>query len=199
MVLALGGSDLAAWLGAMLKLLPGVLLVRARPRTWLLYGALSLTAFAPMLHSGLTRGFATYEANWSFNAGVYSALAWLLDDGLLARRVLLLVGAAVVGLALLTIRDRARIALWTFGTFVVLSPTVHPWYVLWPLVAALWLGVRAWVWFAALVPLAYLVLATVDPFGAWHERIWVRIVEWCPFGVLLVREGWARFSRPGPG
>lgn len=198
-VLALGGSDLAAWAGAMLKVLPGVLLLRSQPRTLLMYGALSAAAFAPLLHAGFTRGFAAYEANWSFNAGVYSVLAWLLDDGLLARRLLLGVGVAVVLLALLGIRDRACLALWTFGTFVVLSPTVHPWYVLWPLVVALWLGVRAWVWFAALVPLAYLVLATVDPFGAWHERVWVRVVEWGPFGVLLVREGWARFSRPGPG
>lgn len=198
-VLALGGSDLAAWLGAMLKLLPGVLLLRSRPRTWLLYGALSVAAFAPLLHSGLSRGFATYEANWSFNAGVYTVLAWVLDDGLLARRLLLVLGAGIVAIALFSVRDRARLALWTFGTFVVLSPTVHPWYVLWPLVVAVWLGVRAWVWFAALVPLAYLVLASVGPSGGWHESAWVRLVEWVPFAVLLVREGWARWSRPGPG
>lgn len=197
-VLALRGSDFAAFLAAMLKGLPAILLVRRPPRTWLFYGVLGVLAFVPLLGEGFTRGLRTYEASWTFNAGVYGSIAWLLGDGLLARRLLLGVGMVIVVLAVLRLRSPARVALWTFGAFVVLSPTVHPWYVLWPLGVAVWLGERAWVALAALVPLAYLVIGTLDPFGVWHESLWVRFVEWVPFGVLLGWDAWLRFSRAGP-
>lgn len=198
-VLALRGSDFAAFLGAMLKGLPAVFLVRRPPQTWLLYAVLGVFALLPLVGEGLTRGMRTYEASWSFNAGVYGIVAWGLGDGLLARRLLLCVGMVIVALALLRLRNPARIALWTFGAFVVLSPTVHPWYVLWPLGVAIWLGERAWVALAALVPLAYLVIGTLDPFGVWQESLWVRFIEWVPFAVLLGWDAWHRFSRAGSG
>ncbi len=198
MALALGErglvADAAAWLGALLKLLPGVLLVR---RPWpVRLGALVLTAaaFAPLVGGGLTRGFTTYGERWSFNGAFWPLLEPVLGDDI-ARRVLLVVGAAAVAWALLTRRSRASLLLWTCGAFVLLSPTVHPWYVLWPLVPALWLGAEAWAWLAALAPLAYLVWAD----GTWHEDPWVRTAIWAGFAVAAAIVRWRRFTRPGPG
>ena len=60
-------------------------------------------------------------------------------------------------------RDPAEVALWAGGAFVLLSPTVHPWYVIWAWVPSLLTGVRAWTALATAAPLAYAVLATLDP------------------------------------
>lgn len=197
MALSLGSrgvaADAAAWLGAMLKLLPGVLLVRRPWRVRL--GALVLTAaaFAPLLGAGLTRGFTTYGESWSFNGATWPLLEPIFGD-LGARRLLVAAGAVVVGWALLTRRSPASLLLWACGAFILLSPTVHPWYVLWPLVPALWLGVEAWAWLAALAPLAYLVWAD----GTWHEDPRVRTAIWVGFAVAAVAVWWRRLSRPGP-
>lgn len=194
LVAGLGGSELAAWVGAMVKLLPGVLLVRSRrPWVWALATA---AATAPLVGPGFTRGFGTYEATWSYNGSVFPLLRLVLGDSG-ARLPLEVVGAAIVGGILLRSRDPGRIALWTCGAFVLLAPTVHPWYALWVLAAALWAGVDAWVVLAGLLPLAYVVLASLDA-GGWVEPVWPRFVYYPVFYGLLVREGWVRLSRPGP-
>ncbi|MSQ01441.1 MAG: hypothetical protein EXR71_06055 [Myxococcales bacterium] len=195
--LALRGSDAAAWLGAMLKLLPAVFLVRRRPRVWLVAALASALAGWPLTGDGVLSGFRNYGNHWSFNGSMYGLITMVLDDGH-ARPLLLALGLLVSVWALATRRDRASLGLWVFGAFVVLSPTVHPWYVLWPLVPALWRGERAWLWLAAVAPLSYLVLATADEAGAWHEAGWVRIVEYGPFFLLLLHDSWRRFCRAGP-
>jgi hypothetical protein len=81
---------------------------------------------------------------------------------------------------------------------VLLSPTVHPWYTLWPLLPALWLRERAFVLLAALVPLAYVVLATETMHGGWQEWPLTRWLIWVPVYALLVADAWRRFTRAGP-
>lgn len=202
LVAALAGSPGAAWAGAMVKLLPGVLLVPllgARPWRWA--GVLVATAAvsAPLLLAGdgAWRGFETYRATWAYNGSVYPLVRLGLDEAP-ARALLQAVGAAVVGTVLVRSRDPGRVALWTTGAFVALSPTVHPWYVLWPWAAALWNGARAWTVAAVLVPLAYVVLWTYDGVSRWEEPVWTRWAIWAPFYLALAAEGWRRLTLPGP-
>lgn len=197
-VLALRGSAVAAWAGAMLKLLPAVFLARRGARVWAAAGVATVLAFLPLVGPGFTRAFQNYSTRWSFNGSVYPLLAAHVADDARLRAALAVGGAAIVALAVLRLRDPARVALWSFGAFVVLSPTVHPWYVLWPLVPALWLGHRAWTVLAVTAPLSYLVLTTRDVGGGWHEAPWVRAAEYLPFFAVLLAEAWRRWSRPGP-
>lgn len=196
LVLALHGSDAAAWVGAMIKLLPGVVLVHARRRAG--WAVLTALATIPLLGPGFTRGFTTYEEKWSFNGSAFPIVRALVGEHA-ARPPLQLVGAAVVAVILVRSRDRGRIALWTTGAFVVLSPTVHPWYVLWALAAGLWCEVRAWTILAVGVPLAYAALASYDAGASqWMEPTWPRLLFYPPFFAALVWEGWRRLTRPGP-
>lgn len=184
-VLALGGRGWAAWAATLVKLLPGVLL-------WRRWGWAAL-AVAACLVVMRPEGLDTYQAKWAYNASLFA----LLEP--LGRPVVQALGAAIVGGILWRSRDPARVALWTFGAFVALSPVVHPWYVLWPLAVALWTGSRAWVVLATLVPFSYVVLATYDPASsAWTEPLWARWVVYPPFYAALIAEGWARWTRPGP-
>jgi hypothetical protein len=198
--LALGGSDLAAWLGALLKLLPAVLLVHRPPRVWALAALGTLLATLPLLGPGLTRGFETYRAIWAFNGSLHPLVTWCLGDDALARSGLQALAAAAVAWILWRSRDAERIALWTFGTFVALSPTVHPWYALWPLVPALLLGTRAWVLLAVAMPLAYVVLAGYDAATSrWAEAGWVRPAIYLPFYALLIADAWRARRRANSG
>ncbi len=183
-----------AWAGAMVKLLPGVLLVLDRPRRWPFWGLLTLAVTLPFVR---VDGFETYRASWAFNGSIHPLTEAVAGPG--ARTALQVVGAAVVAGILLRSRDRARVALWTTGAFVILSPTVHPWYVAWPLAAALLNGSRAWIVLAVTAPGAYVVLSTYDPAtSAWTEWVGTRILVYTPFYLALLAEGWARLTRPGP-
>jgi hypothetical protein len=183
-----------AWIGAMVKLLPGVLLVLERPRAWLGWAALTLLVALPFVRA---EGFETYRASWAFNGSVFPLAEAAF--GPIARPALQLVGVAVVAAILLRSRDPARVALWATGAFVVLSPTVHPWYVLWPLAAALLNGSRAWIVLGVTVPASYIVLSTYDPTtSTWTEWAATRIVVYAPFYGALVAEAWGRLVRAGP-
>lgn len=185
LVLALGGRAWAAAAATLVKLLPAVLL-------WRRWGWATLVAAACLVVMR-TDGLDTYQATWAYNASLFAILAPL------GRLPVQALGATVVAAILWRSNDPGRIALWTFGAFVALSPVVHPWYVLWPLAAALWNGARAWALLAALIPLSYVVLATYDPAtSTWTEPTWVRWVVYPPFYVALAAEGWRRMTRAGP-
>lgn len=192
-------ADATAWLAAMTKLLPAILLARRPPRVLLVFTVLTALAAWPLVGDGLSRGFETYRAHWSFNGSVFSLLATLGmgNDG--ARRACQAVGLVVAALAVARCGHDTRRGLWVFGAFVVLSPTVHPWYGLWPLLPALLLDVAAWVWLAVLLPLAYVVLASMDPAtGAWREAATTRWAIYLPFYVLLAHGALRRWRTPCP-
>jgi len=194
-----------AGVGALLKLLPGVVFVALlkRPRqVWpgaLVIGLLALASPLPFAEAGptLLRGFGTYAAHWSFNGSVFPLVELVVGES--TRFLLVGVGAVVVGGAIRRFHDPAEVALWAGGAFVLLSPTVHPWYVGWAWVPALICGAHAWTLLAALMPLAYIVLATLDPAtGAWEEGVWPRLVIYGPFFAMA---GWRAFrnaTTPGP-
>lgn len=222
MVLAIGAWDReragqvkAGWAlifataGAGLKLLPGAILPtllrgpgqRGRRRALAVAAALAVGAAGlPWVAAGpgLLRGFGAYAGSWSFNGSIYPLLQAALGEGL-ARPVAVAAGAAVVGWAWLRRRDPAEVALWAGGAFVLLSPTVHPWYVGWAWVPALICGVRSWTVLATTAPLAYAVLATWDPAtGAWQEMTWTRWAVYLPFLAAMALECAWRWTSPGP-
>jgi hypothetical protein len=73
--------------------------------------------------------------------------------------------------------DARRFATVALGGFLLLTPALHPWYVLWilPLVAAS--ASPAWWALAALAPLGYWPLADFRAGAPWHDPIWTRALE----------------------
>lgn len=202
----------AAWawaaLGAGLKLLPGaVLLALARAagarRGLPALAALGLAAFVlPALPfaaagPGLVESFGTYARHWSFQGLGFPLLDALFGEA--ARPVGVGLGAAAVGLALARRASAQGLAAVAGGAFVVLSPTVHPWYWGWALVPSLAGGGRAWAVGAALAPLGYLVLDSRDPAtGAWIEPAWTAPVVGAALAAAALVEGARRWLGPGP-
>ena len=198
-----GGSGIVwAGLGGLIKLLPLTLLAalwRRAPHHLAVVALLVVVTAAPFVDAGLLlgRGLGTYTQHWSFNASLFSLLERALAEW--ARPVAVALGAAVSLLALLRRSDPAAVALWIGGAFVLLSPTVHPWYIAWAWVPALICGVRAWSLLATLAPLSYAVLVTYDPAtGRWEEPWWPVWVQYVPFLGVMVWEFGVHLTRPGP-
>ena len=149
-------------------------------------------------------GLRTYADIWEFNAGLYAVVEWILaplpGDADAAR----LVGAlAVVVAALFAAWRRMDVqpALFlTIGTGLIVSPTIHPWYVLWVLPFACLSANRAWLLFTGTVFLAYAGRDAYLSTGSWPEPLWLRALIHAPLLGLLPRARGPRSggARPSP-
>lgn len=151
---AVAGSGLALALAGGIKLVPlllaPLLLVALAPgRRWLFglvaAGAVLLPAglFWPELGNGL-QTLGQYARHWEFAALPFRLLRALLADGLTARLLLATLLLLILAGLLLWLRQAAGQPAVALGqaaavlllAFALLTPTLHPWYLLYPLVLA---------------------------------------------------------------
>lgn len=198
---AMAGVLLA--LGTLVKLAPAALLpVLARRhgvRAVAVFVLACVAGFAPFVGAGLgplTQGLRTYAEHWSANAGAF-ALVEAVAGGPVPGRVA--VAATVLGVAAFATLHRfsvERAMLWVFGAGLLLSPTVHPWYVLWILPVAALRRSRPFLLLSGLVFLGYWGLAAYQATGVWPQPAWTRAAVWLPVWSLLAWE-WTQRGRAG--
>ncbi len=101
---------------------------------------------------------------------------------------------AVVAWALWRRATALRLTEAAIGAFLLLTPALHPWYVVWlvPLVALG--GSWAWTVLAVLAPLGYRPLDVWLMGGAWRDPIWTRLLE---HGLTLVALAIDRWQTSG--
>ena len=92
-----------------------------------------------------------------------------------------------------------RALYWTIGIALALSPTVHPWYVLWILPLAALRGGRAWLLLSGTVFMAYWGLDAYRATGSWPEPFFIRVAIHVPFLLLLFTDALIPKRRPGGG
>ncbi|MDH3680678.1 MAG: hypothetical protein OEV40_12075 [Acidimicrobiia bacterium] len=155
-----------------------------------------------------------YAVRWQFNASVFDTVEGLIggpDPGSRARGLVTSVMLALTGAVALRARRRQRSAAAgstdsarrdvraiavLLMSYVVLTPTFNPWYLVVVLaflpvwapgpgepVVRRWIGLAPWLYLAAASSLSYLTY--LDP-AAHAELGWVRRVEWWPTMLLLV-------------
>jgi alpha-1,6-mannosyltransferase len=113
-----------------------------------------------------------------------------------ARAAAALLWITIVAVAFFRGVSPLRFAEVALGAFLLLTPTLHPWYVLWvvPLVAAG--GSPAWLALAALAPLGYEPLARFLAGGQWQDPVWTRALEHGLTWALLFAGGLIPAQRP---
>lgn len=171
-------------------LLAPLLVVRRGWRTTLLLVGTVAGAYALYLGAGagILQPWLEYTGRWRFNDSIFWLLRTLTGSLALAKAL-----AAVLWLALLRELwhrdvDPLRGSYWLLLAALMLMPTVHPWYLLWPLpLAALALD-AGWIALTVLAPLAYWILVGAGPdSNAWVEPVWVRFVLYpVPLALWLV-------------
>lgn len=135
--------------------------------------------------------FGTYTQHWRFNALTLPLVEPLV--GGLTRPLLVALGAVIAAGAALKLRDPAELLLVVATAFLMLTPTVHPWYGIWALLPSLALGRWGWSLAATALMGSYAVLATLDPAtGRWDEGPWLAAVTWTPALLALGAEAITR-------
>ena len=155
----------------------------------LLIPLILLAAHLPYASAGenLFTGLRTYAEHWQFNDILFRHItAWAGPDR--ARHgVLLLFGLTALVLAVRKV-DLLTSAYLLVGAFLLLTPTLHPWYALWIVPFLTLRRSAAWLLLTGLVPLSYHVLIRYVAEGVWVEVEWVRWAEFGPFVAVWVGE-----------
>lgn len=157
-----------------------------------------------------------FAAEYHYNDGAYALLAGFLGGSGARMAVLLALAIAGVFVFRSLRRDASRVAehlALLLGLFVLLSPTVHPWYGTWVVPAvSLLSGSRArlpWLALSLCTGLGYGIYVFVRPGESWQElplafRLLVHVPPWMLLAVSAFSRSWglggaaSRGSAPVP-
>jgi hypothetical protein len=159
-------------------------------RRWFALSALAalvVVGYLPFAGAGghLLDSLRAYGGRWWFNGPPYMALAGILGDPAMSRRLLLAAGIVFALVASIRERDPARYGFLVVGCALLLSPTVYPWYLVWIIPFLCLFPNRAWILFSGLVALSYQVWTVYDRSGAWIVPTRFLALEYLPFYGLL--------------
>jgi hypothetical protein len=162
--------------------------------------------FLPYAGAGLQlyAGLHAYLDKWRFNDACFSLVYQLLKDPALGQDEAALYQAKLVCAALLGLvmvwaswrgGDLYRAAFAILGAYLLLTPTLHPWYLMWALPFLALFPAPAWLYLSGAIFLAYDVLSVYCSTGLWEERSWVLWAEFLPFYPLLLAQPLYRFLK----
>jgi hypothetical protein len=158
--------------------------------------AVSVLGLLPFTFGGVDifAGLKTYLGHWSFNSPVFALLGSLPVDPMLLRATPFLLAGLVSVIAGTRREDAVAIIPMLLFGFLVIGPTLHPWYALWVLP---WLGPRPhpglWAFVGAMGG-SYAVWWSVSQTGIWELPPGVAEIMW---GVVAV--GWLLSFWRDPG
>jgi len=205
-------SALSLAFGFLTKLFP-MLFAPLLFRRWgwkntLLYFAVIVAFYLPFMNAGLDlfSGTSTYADRWLFNGSIFPILVHGFEFLMSGEHALFLAKALILvtfGFALLflllsrpdrtdgMVLDQKRLfkqSFWLLGLYLILTPTFHPWYIIWLIPFLCVFNERSWIILSGLVVLSYTVYIEFDSHVVWQEVWWARALEYVPFYLLLVYE-----------
>jgi alpha-1,6-mannosyltransferase len=192
-------SALAAALGFHAKLIPGLIAAswwrRYRWHHVAAAGLLAALLVVPYAgaRQGLWRSVGSYGRYWRFNETLFASLSILFDGRATAvAGILLAVVAFGAGFARI---EPTAAGMVVVGAWLLLAPSVLPWYALAFLPFLVLCDAPAALLFTGTVAMAYLVYPGWLAGGAWQVGWPVRFLEYGPCAAVGFLE-WARRERP---
>ena len=170
-------------------------------RYWVLFLMLLGLLYSPFIWRGASdmQGLLTFATQWQFNSSIYAYLLQWFD----AMSVKLILASVFLAAYTWIFWRHCRANTWQmprgdiiFGLFLIISPVVNAWYVIWLLPFAVFFP-RLWSWtFSICVLLSYAVginMAYVDV-EPLQIPLWVLLLE---YGLILIAaclDAWFRVS-----
>ena len=180
-------SMLAKWFTVML--VPAFFGKLRSLKPFLILPVLIFVSYLPYLDAGpgVFGGLLVYGDKWRFNDSIFSILFYLTDSLNVAKIIVAVLFAGLAAYCAARTPDPFRSAFFLLGAYLVLTPTVQPWYLVWIIPFLCLYPNPAWILLSGLVALSYHVVIGFVVSGTWHEETWVRYVQYVPFyGLLLV-------------
>jgi len=74
------------------------------------------------------------------------------------------------------------------AVFLLLTPTLHPWYLIWVIPFLIFIPNLSWLLFTFLIQASYFVLKDYAIVSRWQESVWILLFQYVPFYVILIWE-----------
>jgi hypothetical protein len=199
-------SGVSLTLSGLVKFLPWVALPVLLPRLkwrWLLVPAIVVAFYLPFQLHGVDAfgSLGVFAAKWRANDFLFNFLFRESSTFEHSLRQAKLWGAAIGGAVwlatLLLRRPLPSVYAWTIGVLLLVSPVVHPWYVLWLLPAAVLCRQPAWWLWTLTVVLAYAPLPLFRAGGPWRESMLLKGLEVVPVLASLPLQAWWEWQSRG--
>lgn len=200
------GSILAKYLP--LVALPWFLRGRGGLRRVAIAALLVAIGFVPFLFlrgadAGFVSGLSEYARRWDASSLVHRWIEGAFDEFFrrdetwtdpryLARGVVVIAWLAYGATVARRVRDPMAGCGLLIGAWLVLSPTLHPWYLAWMLPFLAFRSSAAWAWLVLASPLLYWPIPRWQVDGVWSEPAWLWPAVALPFFALLLGKGIAR-------
>ena len=181
-----------------------------RGKTWwrraLVFGGLLVAAYVPVLFlqdgtRGLFSGLQQYGLRWESGSLVFRWIDSMVrlrpgflheNPQVVARGVMGALWLAVAAHAWLRGYDAVRGTGRLLAAWLVLTPTLHPWYLTWILPFFALRPLPAWGWLCAAAPLLYWPIMEWQTHEVWAEPAWVWPVLAVPFFMWLLVDAWSK-------
>jgi hypothetical protein len=185
-----------AWVAAFLSKFLSIILVpwwwsRAQARRWL--GAFLLAAAAsciiwPTMAGALMESLSAMTVRFESNASVYLLLTWVVGSPAVGRWLAVGLSAAFLWWWAKRQEDPIRYLLGGVLVIALLSPVLHPWYLVWLTPFFCFWRVPAIVLLTGTVVLSYAVWPGYLASGVWKLPVWAHVLEYAPVLMLGVWE-----------
>ncbi len=193
---SVGGSF--AFLGAIFLKYYAIFLIplfwkhlRKEGQSIILIGILSYL-FLVFIDPVLVTGLFIFAEAWYFNASIIWLLIEVTTSFLIAKQI----AASIFLLILLVLSKKAqerdvipyRYAGLVIGSFLLLQPTFHPWYLLWLFPFILMdeeITPWSWIILSGLIIFSYTVYIQYDANNVWYESVSIRLLQYIPFYSLF--------------
>ncbi|MFC1808285.1 hypothetical protein ACFL0T_08000 [Candidatus Omnitrophota bacterium] len=146
-------------------------------------------------------GLSYFFGLWEFNGSVFSVILSITGSYVASKIVLTVLALSLLIYLSLKKVDLLKSCYLMLGLILVLSPVVHPWYLLWIIPFICIYQNTAWLTFTFTVAFSYSILTQYYYQGAWEENTQVKLLVYLPFYLLLVvnccRKGFHFFKARG--
>ena len=129
-----------------------------------------------------------YLKNWEFNGSIYKILKYFVKNHTIIRIILL----GIFGLSWVIINFKVKNIfkrmLFLILSFILCSPTVHPWYGLWILPFLSFEFISEIYIFLLCLPFSYYILNDYLNYGIWKENNLITFFIYLPILFLLIKK-----------
>ena len=129
-----------------------------------------------------------YSANWTFNGMIYNIFDMFFSNNLMTRMIcgiLFLIVFTVLFFKKTNLLKKVYLSLFLFMIF---SPVVHPWYLIWFAVLLPVIRSYSGFYFIAAISFTSITVVTFQTEGIWHESPLILILQYLPLTLIFLYE-----------
>jgi hypothetical protein len=201
-------SAIALALGVLTKIFP-LLFAPLLFRSWgykntaIFFGILCLF-YLPFINAGssLFTGTSIYADEWLFNGSIFPLLVEFIEifhqvnDPIFAAKIAIIV-LFTIGLFYAISKtweykddpkQLIKYSLILIGLYLILTPTFHPWYIIWLIPFLCIFRYKSWILLSGTLIFSYYIYIDFDTLGIWQEIWWIILIEYLPFYIVFIYE-----------